>query len=388
MPRRRAVLASIGTALVAGCSGGDSSDDGSAGDGGSGDVETPSDDGSSDATPGEEESDAGTATEGAPEVEVADFSLVLNWRINGLHAPYFAAKAQGFYGEEGFDSVGIEGGEGSDVAAQQAALGNTEFAISSSDQVLNVRSGDLSPLAVGVVMQRNPAVVFTARENFGAELTGPEQLEGLTVGSGPGMVRQMTQAYLAAHSLRESTEYVDTGYDTVQQLLTGEVDAAGGVFSDVVDARQQDYQVDTLSIHGTIPSYGHLVTVGEDFAADNPETVRAFLRATARGAVWANRNPDAATDALVEARPELEEVRENQRNKWEEMRTGYMLSDAVREHGWGWSDPRPWESTHETLAAGDFFENPVDPADAWTNEYLDTDDAFLGGYADRVSGTL
>ncbi len=386
MPRRRVVLAAIGTALVAGCSGGDSSDDGSGSDS---DGEASTDDsGGSEASSGNEQRNTDTATENGPDIEVTDPSLVLNWRINGLHAPYFAARARGFYEAEGFESVDITGGEGSDAAAQQAALGNTEFAISSSDQVLNVRSGDLSPLAVGVVMQRNPAVVFAAPENFGAELTDPGQLEGLTVGSGPGMVRQMTRAYLAAHDVLGTTEYADTGYDTVQQLLTGEVDAAGGVFSDVVDARHQGYQIDTLSIHGTVPSYGHLVTVGEDFAAGNPETVRAFLRATARGAVWANRNPDAATDALVEARPELGEVRENQREKWEEMRTGYMLSGAVREHGWGWGAPGPWESTHETLAADDFFKSPVDPAGAWTNEYLDTDDEFVGEYADRVSETV
>lgn len=386
---RRSVLAAAGTVLIAGCSGGESS--GADGDGNSeedsgtveedqagGGEESP--DGDGEASDGE-----GTATESQPEPSVTDPSLVLNWRINGLHAPYFAAQAQGFYADEGFDSVDIQGGEGSDFAAQQAALGNTEFAISSSDQVLNVNSGDLSPRSVGVVMQRNPAVIFTARENFGAELTDPGQLEGLTVGSGPGMVRQMTQAYLDAHGIRESVEYVDTGYDTVQQLLTGEVDAAGGVFSDAVDARNQDYQIDTLSIHESIPSYGHLVTVGSDFASENPETVRAFLRATARGAVWATRNPDAAIDALVEARPELEEVRTNQRDKWERMHSSYMRSSAVRENGWGWSIPEPWEQTHETLAEGGFFDAPVEPGDVWTNEYLDTSDPYVGEFAARVT---
>lgn len=389
---RRAVLAATGTLLVAGCSG-DGSDgsasDGSDGEGtndgetvedeqSGGDEETPTDDGDS-------SEDQATATASQPEPSVTDPSLILNWRINGLHTPYFAAQEQGFYAEEGFDSVDIQGGEGSDFAAQQAALGNTEFAISSSDQVLAVNSGDLSPLAVGVVMQRNPAVLFTARENFGGELTDPTQLEGMTVGSGPGMVRQMTQAYLDAHGIRESVEYVDTGYDTVQQLLTGEIDAAGGVFSDAVDARHQDYRIDTLSIHESIPSYGHTVAVGPDFASENPETVRAFLRATARGAVWAAQNPDAAIDALVSARPELEEVRTNQRDKWEQMHSSYLVAPAVRENGWGWSVPEPWGKTEETLAAGGFFDGSVDAGAVWTNEYLDTSDPYVGEFATRIT---
>lgn len=329
----------------------------------------------------------GQLTGGANEMDpgVSEPTLLLNWRISGLHAPYFAAQSQGFYEEAGFDGVSIESGEGSDFSAQQVALGNTEFGISSSDQVLNVASGDLSPRAVGVVMQRNPVVLFTAREEFGAELTDPAQIEGKTVGSGPGMVRQMTQAYLEAHGLRDGVEYVDTGFDTVQQVLTGEIDVAGGVFSDAVDARHQDYTVDTLAVQETIPSYGHLVAVGESFASDDPDTVRAFLRATARGAAWASRHPEGAIDALVEAQPELEEVRASQRDKWETMHSEFMLSAAVREHGWGWNEPEPWERTHETLAAGDFFDEPIDPGTVWTNEYLDTDAEYIGDYAERVS---
>lgn len=326
----------------------------------------------------------GQLADGSGDDLVASPSLLLNWRISGLHAPYFAAQSQGFYAEEGFESVAIESGEGSDFSAQQVALGNTEFGISSTDQVLNVNDGDLSPLAVAVVMQHNPAVVFAARDHFGDELAGPEQLADRAVGSGPGMVRQMVQGYLDEHGVLDDVEYVDTGFDTVQQLLSGEIDAAGGVFSDVVDARQQGYEIDVLSVEDAIPSYGHLVVVDEGFATSNPETVEAFLRATARGAVWADRNPEAVIDALVDVQPELAEVRESQREKWDLMRSDYVVSEAVREDGWGVSRAEPWQRTYEVLDEGDFFEGSVDPGTVWTNEYLDTSAEHVDDYADLV----
>ena len=375
---RRVFLAAAGGAAVAGCLGGRDVDEAAADGEESDENETPTDEETQ-----EEETPEGDEAEEGPRPEVESVSLLLNWRINGLHAPYFAAQAQGVYEEQGFEEVEIESGEGSDFAAKQAGLGNVEFAISSSDQVLNVNSRDLSPRSVGVIMQRNPVVVFTAREHFG-ELDGPDQLEGVTLGSGPGMVRQMTEAFLDHHDLLDDVEYVDSGFDTVQQLLTGEIDAAGGVFSDVVDAEHQGYEIDVLSVQEKIPSYGHLLAVAEEFGEENPETVRSFLRATARGAVYANRHPEEAMDALVDAQPELEEVRDNQRDKWEVMRTEYMLSDAVRDHGWGWMEPEPWEATHETLAAGDFFEGEVDPGAVWTNDYLDADHEYVGEYADLV----
>lgn len=329
---------------------------------------------------------SGTAAEeDAPDPSLEEVSLLLNYRIGGLHAPYFVALENGYFGEEGLGSVEIESGQGSDFAAQQVGVGNAEFAITSSDQILNVNSRGLSPRCVGVVMQRNPVVVFTAREQFGEELADASQLRGVTLGSGPGMVRQMTEAFLDHHGVLSDVEYVDSGFDTVQQLLTGEIDAAGGVFSDVVDARHQGYEIDVLAVSRVVRSYGHLVAVDEAFGADHPDTVRAFLRAVARGAVRASRNPEEAIDVLVDQQPELGEVRENQLEKWKLMQAEYMRSETVRENGWGWSDPEPWNETYETLAAGGFFENGVDPEEVWTNDYLDTEYEYIAEYADRVS---
>ena len=312
-------------------------------------------------------------------------SLLLNFQPGGLHAHYYAALDRGYYAEEGIDLEAIESGQGSDFSAQQAALGNTEFAITSGDQVLNVNSQEgLDLRCVSVVMQQGPTVVFTAREEFGEELTDASQLEGLTVGSGPGMVRTMTESFLDHHDVLDSVEYVDSGFDTVQQLLTGEIDAAGGVFSDVIDAQHQDVTTDVLSVNEVIPSYGHVVGVGDDYLEANPETVRGFIRATARGAAWAHRNPEEAIDVLIDHEPELGEVRENQLDKWVEMSTEYMLADAVADHGWGWNDPEPWEATHETLEAGDFLEGEVDPDDVWTNEFIDEEAEYVGDYATIV----
>ncbi|SEW30517.1 ABC transporter substrate-binding protein [Natrinema salifodinae] len=317
----------------------------------------------------------------SPGAGTDDVTLLLNWNLSGLHAPYVAARENGFYDEAGFTNVELESGDGSDFAANQAGLGNVEFAITSSDQLLAANANELSPIAVGIVMQRNPNVVFADRERFG-ELAEPAQLEGATIGSGPGMVRTMTEAYLAHHGVLDGVDYVDTGFDTIQQLLTGDIDVAGGVFGDVVDAEQQGGEIETLEVHDVVPSYGHLIATNEAFAEENPDTVRSFLRATARGAVWAARNPDQAIDLLVDSQPELDETRANQYEKWAAMHAGYMRSETVETDGWGTSDSGPWTETYETLAAADFFEGEVDPADVWTNEYLDSDSEYIADYAD------
>jgi len=315
-------------------------------------------------------------------------ALLLNWKPSGLHVPYFAADAQGFYEDEGINVTEIKAGQGSDFSATQAGLGNVEFAITSSDQVLNVAAEEgVSVHCVAVVTQQGPVQVFTARDQFDDALTGPDQLEGKTIGSGPGMVRQMVRAYLEHHGLLDGVTYVDSGFDTVQQLLSGEIDAAGGVFSDAVDARLQGATIDALSVHNTIPSYGHVIATSESYAEANPKVVQSFLQATARGAVWSSRRPGEAINHLLETVPELSGTRQNQRAKWDTLRQEFMLSETVRKRGWGYSNPGPWKSIHRVLADGDFPGGDTHPAEAWTNEYLNEGSEFITDFAERFDET-
>jgi NitT/TauT family transport system substrate-binding protein len=310
--------------------------------------------------------------------------LLLNWTPSGLHVPYYAAAERGYYENEDISLSSIKDGQGSDFSAQQVGLGNEDFGITSGDQLLNINTRELSPVSVGVIMQRTPVVLFTARDQFGRELTDPAQLSGKTVGSGPGMVRLTTRSYLEHHGVWESAEYVDSGFDTVQQLLTGQIDAAGGVFGDVVDARLQGATIDVLEVNETVPSYGHVISTHDGMIEDNPEVVRGFLRATARGSAWAHNNPSEATGVLTDAVPELAEVRENQLRKWEQLASNYILSGTVSAEGWAWSRSEPWQQTYELLEAGEMLDGSIDPDDVWTNEFLDTDYEYIGEYTSQI----
>ncbi|UPV73629.1 ABC transporter substrate-binding protein [Halorussus limi] len=311
--------------------------------------------------------------------------LLLNWKPNGLHVPYYAAKARGYYEEQGVNLTEIKAGQGSDFSAKQVGLGNVEFGVTGASQILNVNSRGLSPQSVGVMMQRSPVVLFTTRETFGGELTSVDQLAGKTVGTGPGMVKILTKLLLEEKGVLSEVELVDTGFDTVQQLLSGKIDAAGGVFADAVATRPKAEAVYSIPVAKTIPSYGHVVATNEEFATDNSETVRGFLNATARGAAWATNNPRKATDRLIEANSALKETAEVQRAKWVEMASQYVLSQTVRQQGFAWSNAKPWETMYEALRDAELLGGEVDPATVWTNEYLDTDYQYVGRYAAQVS---
>lgn len=313
-------------------------------------------------------------------------SLLLNWKPNGLHAPYYAAVARGFYADEGVEVADVEAGQGSDFSAKQVGLGNAAVGVSSADQVLTANDRGLSPTAVAAVMQRTPVVMFTTREAFGGVLERLDQLAGATVGTGPGMVRTVADLALERAGVRDEVTLADAGHGTVEQLLAGEYDAAAGVFGDAVDARHQGASVSVVPASRHVSSYGHVVAASPGFADEHPDALRGFLRATARGAAWAHRHPEQAVDALIDQVPALSGTRTTVRDEWERMADGYVLSDAVRERGWGWSRPGPWRETARMLADAGVLDGDLDPASAWTNDYLDLDSRYVGGYADAVDG--
>lgn len=344
--RRRTILAAIGSATVAGCV----------------------------------ESSRLGASESVPEA-----SLLLNWKPNGLHVPYFTAKMNGYYQEQGLQLTEIKSGQGSDVSAKQVGAGNVKFAITSSDQIVNINSRGLSALSVAVVMQRSPVLLFTVRKHFGEKLTDVKQLAGKTVGSGPGMVRILTKLLLERQGVLEDVELVDTGYDTVQQLLAGKIDVAGGVFGDAIGARHQNNTIDSISVADMIPSYGHVIATGESVASDQEDAIKAFLRGTAHGAAWAHQNPEKAIDHLVESVPALEESRTIERDKWEMMASEFMLSPTIRERGWGWSKAKPWRVTYQALHSAGLLDESLKTDTVWTNEYLDRGFKYIDSYHDVVS---
>lgn len=300
-----------------------------------------------------------------------------------MHIPYYAAHERGYYEDNGLNLRAIETGQGSDFSAQQAGLENKDFAVTSADQILSVNSKDLSPLSIGVVMQRSPVILFTTRQTFGQQLQNLDQLAGKTVGTGPGMVRILTKLLESAGVL-DDVQLVDTGYDTVQKLLSGKIDAVGGVFGDAISVRVRDYTTDSIPIASSVASYGHVIATSRKFADKNPNIVRSFLRATARGAAWAHQNPVAATDILIGANGALEETRTQQRQKWATMANQFMLSVTVRQQGWSVARNEPWMVTADALRDADLLNGEVTPKNVWTNEYLDTEYEYIGSYTNHI----
>ncbi|ELY94826.1 NMT1/THI5 like domain-containing protein [Natrialba chahannaoensis JCM 10990] len=330
--------------------------------------------------------DTDTDTDTETNTTTVDFQL--NWEPNGFQAPYFLARDRGFYEDEGLDVRFVEG-HGSPFAAEQAAKGRAEFALAGASAVLSIQSRGLDPLAVAAVTGKTPAAIYTFRDEFGEPLTDPDQLRGCTIAPSATKTRILTAQLLEDEGISDEVDLLgvdDHTHHRVQhKLLDGRVDAAVGVVTNGYELEaEHDRQADELPIGDHLGVYGMMLVTSPEFASEEPETVRSFLRATACGWAAATTDPDAAIDVLVERNATLERSRPVEQRKFETAATELQFTDRTREQGWGLHDGERWRTLGQTLAETDLLEGEIDPDAVWTNDFIDTDDEVIGSYAERV----
>jgi NitT/TauT family transport system substrate-binding protein len=319
---------------------------------------------------------------------MTEVTFQLNWEPNGFQSPYFLARERGFYDEEGIEVRFVEG-HGSPFAAEETARGRADFGLAGGSAVLSVQSEGLDPLAVAAVTQKTPAAVYTLRDVFGEPFEQPEQLAGKTVAPSATKTRILTAQLLEDAGIREEVELLDvdayTHHRVGHQLLDGEIDAAVGVVTNGIELeREYDREADELPIGDHLAIYGMTLVTNPEFAEENPDVVRSFLGATARGWAAATNNSEEAIDALVARNATLERNRDIEQTKFETAADALQFTDHVRGHGWGNHDEARWQTLANTLAETDLLDGDIDPGAVWTNEFLDGDVESIGEYASLI----
>jgi ABC-type nitrate/sulfonate/bicarbonate transport system substrate-binding protein len=108
------------------------------------------------------------------------------------------------------------------------------------------------------------------------------------------------------------------------------------------------------------------VITSSDFAAENPNAVRAFVAATLAGLDYAAAHPEEAVDLYVSAHPELD--RDTLLAQWKAAIPALALkSDAGPT---GTQDESAWQTLHDWMIEVGLLTAPLDVTSALTNEFL------------------
>jgi putative hydroxymethylpyrimidine transport system substrate-binding protein len=272
--------------------------------------------------------------------EPQPLSLTLDFYPNPDHAGIYMAQKLGYFKEAGLD-VSIHTPADPAAPIKLLAAGRTDLAISYEPEVLLAHEQDLDVRAVAALVNRPLTSMIWLRKSG---IAGVADLRGKTIATA-GIPYQdaYLETILARAKLTPSdVKAVNVGFGLLPAIVGGRAQAMLGGFLNVegVDLRLRGKDpvvtpVDRLGV----PSYAELVLVARSKRLEeDPEPIRLFIAALARGTAAAAANPRATSEALLEANPDLDP----KLTRAEVAATLPLLDPGRAGHPYGYMDPARW----------------------------------------------
>lgn len=300
-----------------------------------------------------------------PSKSMQDVKIVLDWSPNTNHTGLYVAKEQGFYEEEGLNvDILLPGSGGADA---MVASGEVPFGISYQEGVTQGRTQGVPLVSIAAVIQHNTSG-FAAPVDRGIKT--PKDYEGKTYG---GWGSPVEEAILK--SIMDQTG-ADVG--KVKFVNMGEADYFTAVKRDIdfawifyawtgIEAELRGEPLDMQYVKDytdKLDYYTPVIVTNEKTAANDPELVKAFMRATSKGYEYAIEHPEEAADILLKAVPDLDKELVLASQKW--LSPKYQ-DDAAR---WGEQKREVWQNYSDWMHERGLIEEELDTDKAFTNEFL------------------
>ena len=238
----------------------------------------------------------------APASAQTPITFSLDFRALGRHAAWYVALEKGYYKQAGLD-VTIVPSQGTAQAIQNLEANAAQFAFSDVAGLVaaHANSGATAKM-IAVIYQKAPYAIFSLRS--GANVTRPQQLEGLEIASGAGSFTQkVIEAFMADKGLKPSTVKF-TNIDPaarVGMLVSKKIPAIETFIMSkpgLDKAAPGDVQTFLLADQG-LKLYSNGILAREDYLKANAEKVKAFVKASLEGWRATVADPKAAAEIVA-----------------------------------------------------------------------------------------
>lgn len=300
--------------------------------------------------------------------------FALDWKFEGPAAPYFVAVDKGYFSDAGL-SVEVSPGKGSLDAIPKVATG--AFPVGMADVNSLVRFLDQNPGApVTAVMMiyDKPPFAIVGRKSLGVEK--PKDLEGKVLGAPPpdGAWAQFPIFAKETGIDVAAVKVEPVGFPTREPMLAeGNVAAVTGFsFSSFLNlvrlgVPEDDISTILMADHG-VDLYGNAIIVNTEFAEKNPDAVKSFLEAVARGWIDAIADPAGAMPGLTKRNPAADADLEQRRLQL--AIDANVVTDYTTAHGMGGIDQDRFNNALEQIKLTYEFKAEPNAALYFTGDFL------------------
>ncbi len=230
-------------------------------------------------------------------------NIVLDWYPNAIHTFLYTAIARGYYAEEGLD-VRVQFPANDNDGMALVAAGKAELSLYYQQDVIQaVANQKIGIKSIGAVCQTPLNIILSLREK---NINSPRDFAGRTVGyGGTALSEAMVQALMKnVGEDPASVTLQNVGFELMSSMTTGAVDATIGclVNHEVPQMEEEGFALNyfPLTDYGVPNFYELCVLTNEKMLEEEPEILKAFLRASERGFEDFRADPEGTLQILLD----------------------------------------------------------------------------------------
>jgi ABC-type nitrate/sulfonate/bicarbonate transport system substrate-binding protein len=310
----------------------------------------------------------GGATTFAKADKPTKINMMLDWTPNPNHLGIYVAQAKGYYQDA---NLTVELQQPGDIQLEQVvASGKAQFGISFEEETSYARANQLPIVSVAAIIQHNTSGFAALHDK--KPLKSAADLAKLRYGAyGSQLEKPILDSLLkCVGSNADKIEFINIGYtDSIPLMEKDRIDFAWLYYGvEGIDAKHRGANLDWVMLRDysqCVPDwYTPILITSEDMINKQPDVVKAFVQATARGYAYAIQHPDEAADILLKAAPDLSPEPIHQSAQW---LAAEFQADAPR---WGEQKTEVWQSFTDFLVKSGALKAPIEVKLAFTNDFL------------------
>ncbi|MCU0956665.1 MAG: ABC transporter substrate-binding protein [Hydrogenophaga sp.] len=300
----------------------------------------------------------------------------LDWRFEGPAALFLQPAAKGYFRDAGLN-VTIDSGNGSGGTVTRVASGTYDMGFADMAALMEFHANNPDapnkPVAVMMVYNNTPAAVLALKKSG---ISKPADLSGRKLGA--PVFDAGRKAFPIFEKANNVSNVAWTSMDPPLRetmLVRGDIDAITGFsFTSLLNleargVKPEDVVVMPYADFG-VKLYGNAIIASPKLIQENPEAIKAFLKAFAKGAKEVMANPTAGIET-VKARDGIINVALETRRLQLAINSVVASPDARRE-GFGQVNPGRLALMASQVSDAYGTKTRINPTAVWNGSFLPT----------------